>query len=254
MPLDVENYRLTAAYHSLGTQLRYFINGSITFEPTAIANTEILKTTLINKANYLVVSDFQHRIQQFYENIVFSLFGNPQFLVLTWAAKPTERAGRANSSTANDPSLLHPCTKTRTIGAYAYNSRDLWLVYSFAVVTAVAGVFFGALALVENNHHVRDIRVSSIVAATRAPCLQELPWTKSQWGEVPPEIREVKMGYGMVVDEQKDGSPNDPLQQKIMYGFAPVEVLESRTTGSACTVSSLKSPLGGMVARFKGRR
>ncbi|KAK0643891.1 hypothetical protein B0T16DRAFT_355591 [Cercophora newfieldiana] len=251
MPLDTENYRLTAAYHSLGTQLRYYINGSISFEPSAIANTEALKTQLINKTNYLVVSDFQQRIQKFYENIVFSLFGNPQFLVLTWAASPNERAGRANSSTANDPRLLHPCTKTRTTGAYMYNARDLWLVYSFAVVTAIAGVFFGALALVENNHHVRDIRVSSIVAATRAPCLQDLPWTKSQWGEVPPEIREMQMGYGMVVEKHAD----DPTQQNIMYGFAPVEVLETRTTGRAYTMaSSLKSPLHGMVARFKGRR
>ncbi|KAK4454245.1 hypothetical protein QBC34DRAFT_342620 [Podospora aff. communis PSN243] len=252
MPLDVENYRLTAAYHSLGTQLRYFINGSILFDPSAIANTEALKTHLINKTNYLVVSNFQKRIQEFYENIVFSLFGNPQFLVLTWAASPNERAGKANSSTANDPRLLHPCTKTRTSGAYIYNARDLWLVYSFAVVTAVAGVFFGALALVENNHHVRDTRVSSIIAATRAPCLQELPWTKSQWGEVPQEIRDVQMGYGMVVEDQTD----DPLQPKVMYGFAPVEVLEARTTGSACSLAtrSLKSPLNGMVARFKGRR
>jgi len=250
LPIDTENYRLTAAYHSLGSQLRYFINGSITFETStsAIGNTEALKTKLINKLNYLVVPNFQERIQEFYENIVFSLFGNPQFLVLTWAAAPTERAGKADAKTVNDPRLLHPCTKTRTAGAYLYNARDLWLVYSFAIISAVAGVFFGALALIENNNHVRDTRVSSIMAASRAPALEDLPWSKSQWGEVPPEIREVKMGYGMVYEDQ---AGDDPLQQKSMYGFAPVEVLDGRTGTSLG--SSLKSPLNSMVSRLKGR-
>jgi hypothetical protein len=228
-----------------------------------VANTEAMKTSLINKLNYLVVPDVTKRVQELYENMLLSLFSNPQFHVITWAANSTERAGRANATTANDPRLLYPCTKSRTINAYHFNVRDLWLVYAFAIVSAVAGVFFGAFAVHENNNHVRDIRVSSIMAATRASCLDELPWTGSPWGEVPNEIRERTMGYGKIERDGAAGPLDDPLQEKVMWGFAPVEVLRGAregavsATGSAAAStfgSPLKSPVSRVMERLKRGR
>ena len=254
MPLDVETYRLTGAYHSLGSQLRSVINGSIQYTGAVPVNTQILKTGLISKRTYLVMPNFQEQIQTFYQNMMLSLLSNPQFVVVTWAANSTERSGWANATELNNPRLKYPCIKTRQMNDYAYNARDLWLVYAFAVVSAVASVFLGTLALAENNNHVRDTRVSSIVAATRAHCLEDLPWASSQWGEVPQEIREVKMGYGMVaVDDRALG---DGLQPgggpKVMYGFAPAEVLqnESGTTGSR---KSPGSSVTSVISRFRRR-
>ncbi|KAK1759187.1 hypothetical protein QBC47DRAFT_99687 [Echria macrotheca] len=226
-PLDVESYRFAGAYHSLGLQMRTFINGSLQYTPYVFGNTDALKTRLINKATYLVVPNLRLQIQEFYENMLFSLLSNPQFIVVTWAANATERSGMANASTAADPRLLYPCTRTRTINAYAYRARDLWLVYAFAVVSVVASVFFGALAVAENDNHVRDIKMSSIVAATRAPILEDLPWSLSRWGEVPDDIRDTKVGYGLVVDKMAGtpGTPGGGLQRRVLYGFAPAEVL-----------------------------
>ncbi|KAK4215332.1 hypothetical protein QBC37DRAFT_398757 [Rhypophila decipiens] len=201
MPLDVSDYRLAGAYHSLGSKLRAVINGTIQYTPWIVADTDAMKTTLINKSTYLVADKFMTRIQSFYENMLLSLLSNPQFIVVSWAAKPDLRSGIGNSTTANDESLRYPCTKTRVINAYAYRARDLWIVYTIAIVVSIISVAFGAAALAQNNYHVRDTALSSIVAATRAPCLDQLPWKSSKWGEVPPEIKETKMGYGIVTDD-----------------------------------------------------
>lgn len=255
LPLDLERYRLTGAYHSLGSQLRTMINGTIQYTPYVFGNTDALKTRLVNKSTYLAVDNLRERVVSFYENIVLSLLANPQFIVVAWAADPKRRTGMA---TATEPELAYPCTKTRTINAYAYDVRGLWLVYSFAIVAAVASVFFGALALAENNHHVRDTRVSSIVAATRAPCLEEMGWmTGSQWGAVPGEVKERRMGYGAVPDGEGE---------KVVYGFAPVEVMRegegeemrSPTRGSwggGGGGGRLRGGLGGLVeGRFSRGR
>ncbi|KAK3323879.1 hypothetical protein B0T19DRAFT_443338 [Cercophora scortea] len=185
-PLDVDAYRLTAAYHSLGSQLRAHINGSIQHTPYIVAITEAMKTRLIDKTSYLVSSppntSFQDELQKFYENMLLSLLSNPQFLAVAWASKPHERSGRGNATSASDSSLHYPCIRSRVISAYNYKARDLWIVYSLAIALACVGVGLGAVALGENNHRVRDTRVSSIVAATRARCLDELPWRKGTTG------------------------------------------------------------------------
>ncbi|KAK3389523.1 hypothetical protein B0H63DRAFT_463906 [Podospora didyma] len=243
-PLNLETYRLTAAYHSLGLQMRYNINGSIRRDSFVFANTEAMKTRLINKSTYLVVPNFMEKIQSFYENIILSLLANPQFIVVSWAAQPNRLSGVGNESTYNDPDLLYPCTKTRVRNAYAYNVRDLWIVYTFAILSAVVSVTLGTAALAQNNNHIRDIRLSSIVAATRAPCLEDLPWKSSKWGEVPPEIRKTRMGYGIITDDATTETPKSSLRNlrlgatattgsatsstsaRVYYGFAPEEVIK----------------------------
>ncbi|KAK3943289.1 hypothetical protein QBC46DRAFT_282316 [Diplogelasinospora grovesii] len=243
-PLDVENYRITGAYHSLGVAMRVHINGSIQYTPYVMGNTEALKTKLVNKSNYLVVGDFRQAIVSFYEDIVLSLFSNPQFLVVSWAADPTQRSSIGNSSSANDPSLFYDCVKTRLINKYVYSARDLWIVYSLAIVSAAIGVAFGAAALAQNNYHVRNTRLSEIVAATRAPCLEELPWKASKWGEVPPEIKKARLGYGIITEDYpvtpKPGGAGGSGGEagsgsKVYYGFAQEEIIARGRTRSPST-------------------
>ncbi|KAK5658302.1 hypothetical protein OQA88_2277 [Cercophora sp. LCS_1] len=237
LPLNLGEYRLTGAYRSLGMQMRDFINGSIAYFPGPYAsNPKILQTRLIDRTNYLVTQNFMNEVESYYEDMIFSLLSNPQLLVVSWAARPDQSSGIASPAQNTDPNLKYACTKTRTINAYAYNARDLWIVYALAILCATASVFFGALALAENNNYARDTRVSSIIAATRAPGLEDLPWTMSKWGEVPQEIRDTKMGYGMIADDTAANTTTEQLegQQKPMYGFAPVEVLHTNdgdTTG-----------------------
>lgn len=252
LPIDFENYRLVFAYHSLGKRLRAYLEGIITFAPSAQVESSVTKTSLIDPETYIPYPTLMTDIQQFYENMTLSLLSNPQFVVVAWAADPS-RSGRdvGNATTTPsgpvpDPALAYPCTRTRVANAYAYNRRDLWIAYAFAMGAATFAVVLGSAALSQNNFHVRDVHVSSIVAATRAPCLESLPWKASRWGEVSDEILAMKLGYGVVAEPGPNGTPaatavglgtpggrgwgevGSPrvVGGKVYYGFAPREVLE----------------------------
>jgi hypothetical protein len=234
-PLDFENYRLTAAYHALGFRLRSYLRGYVQYIPYADPRSEVSKTRLIDTETYLPVPNLMDEIQHFYENMTFSLFSNPQFLAVAWAAQPDTRSGISDTT---DPSLSYPCTKTRIANAYFYNRRDLWIAYTVAIMAAGVCVVLGTAALSQNNYHLRDVHVSSIVAATRAPCLENLPWKSSKWGEVPDEILNTKWGYGPIAEPGPNGTPaamgmSSPtggesyvMSGKVYYGFAPHEVIE----------------------------
>jgi hypothetical protein len=241
-PIDYKNYREVAGYHSLGFSMRRYLPGYIQYAPFAMPDTEATKTRLINRETYLPVPNLIDQIRDFYENMTLSLLSYPQFIVVTWAARPSERAGLANAT--GNATLAYPCTKTRVINAYVYNRRDLWIAYAVAISVAMAAVVLGSAAVSQNNFHVRDVHVSSVVAATRAPCLDQLPWKASKWGEVPDEILETRLGYGVIAEPGPNGTPaaaqfgggawmgmgavGSPVVVggKIYYGFAPKEVLE----------------------------
>jgi hypothetical protein len=245
-PIDFENYRVTAAYHSLGKRMRAYINGMIKYAPIIQIETEASKTRLIDSETYLPSANLMAEIQHFYENMTLSLLSNPQFVIVAWAARPDQRSGISNTT---DPALSYPCTKTRVANAYVYNRRDLWIAYAVAIGAALFAVVLGSAALSQNNFHVRDGHVSSIVAATRAPCLEDLPWKASKWGEVPREILETRLGYGVVAESGPNGTPaavamvpgmwmagvgSPPVVVggRVYYAFAPREVLKRSRAGT----------------------
>jgi hypothetical protein len=182
----------------------------------------LIQSPLIDQRNYLAVPDFVEQVQLYYENIVLSLFSYPQFLVVTWADNP-------DMSSGIDPGTQHlwPCTKSRYAEKFIYRQRDLWIVYGISIFATIVSILFGAIALSQNNHHARDTKFSNIVAATRAPCLEELPWKRSKWGEVPMEIRKANLGYGLIRDDPANlsqsplfrgiGTTVEPI---VYYGFA----------------------------------
>ena len=196
-PQNVAKYRLTAAYHSLGALLRQFVNGTIDFhDPGApITKTEATQTRLIDPHYYLAVLDLVDQVQSFYEDIILSLFSNPQFLVVAWAANPSKLSG----TLSNTSDGAYSCTKSRMLNRFSYNARDLWLVYGFTILLAGLGVALGAKAISQNAGKLRHTRFSSIVAATRGPSLDQLAWNRtSVWGEVPRDVGKVRLGYGLM--------------------------------------------------------
>ncbi|KAL2021347.1 hypothetical protein VTK56DRAFT_7318 [Thermocarpiscus australiensis] len=269
-PLDVDNYRLTAAYHSLGSSMRRFLEGKVKYAPYALVETEATKTPLIDRDTYLPIPNLMEQIQQFYENITLSLLSDPQLVIVTWAAQPDTRSGvgtPATAAAAADPALAYPCTRTRISNAYLYKKRDLWIAYAVAIVAALACVVLGHAALAQNNHRVRDVHVSSIVAATRAPCLEAaLPWKSSfasKWGEVPPEVLDAKLGYGVIIAPSDAGPPSGGMtpqagagapstwaSAKVYYGFAPPEVLE-QTRAAAAFGRGAKARARGSAISFR---
>lgn len=84
----------------------------------------------------------------------------------------------------DDTSPKYPCVKICIANFYMYVQRDLWIVYLIAILATIVCVGLGTGALAQNNYYVRDVKVSSVIAATRVLCLEELPWKTSKWGEV----------------------------------------------------------------------
>ncbi|KAK1776013.1 hypothetical protein QBC45DRAFT_480229 [Copromyces sp. CBS 386.78] len=221
LPTSVAQYRRTAAYHSLGFMLRDQINGTVGIGDdrdnlvNPIANTKAIQTNrlLDYGNNYFPYPDIQRRIQKFYQDIILSVLGNPQFASVVWAAKPGEQSGvtfnvpdySKRPMTDEERGYLYPCTKFRMALVYKSNARLLWIVYSISIALAVAGLVVGALALRENGGVVRDTKFSSIVAATRGSGLGRVRWTDGTDGTgvsvgdgVPEEVKGWRMGYGVV--------------------------------------------------------
>jgi hypothetical protein len=195
-PRDLAKYRLTAAYHSLGFLLRQFMNGTIDFQnPQApITNTQATQTRLIDPHNYLAVEDLMENVQSFYEDIILSLFSNPQFLAVAWAGNSSKLSGTGISTTAEQ----HPCVKSRMLNRFVYHSRDLWLVYGAFIILAGIGVVLGAMAIEQNGGKMRNTRFSSIAAATRGLGFETLELRSSSWGELPGDVKKMKLGYGLL--------------------------------------------------------
>ncbi|KAF7552120.1 hypothetical protein G7Z17_g4556 [Cylindrodendrum hubeiense] len=222
-PKDLHLYRKTAAYHSVGRQMRDIINGTITLL-NKVANTRALETRLIERNNYLPIDNFEVEIEKFYEEIILSLLSDPQFLAVSWAYDPSKTA----LIPTGDRNMRFPCMRERTTNVYRYHRDDLWVVYSLAILMAVIAVVFGVAAM-RNEYVVRDTRFSSIVAATRGQSLNRVQWEEDRsvkklkvgFGLVPDVAGEAKYGFGLegdVAQHKSQGAARSPAVQLREWG------------------------------------
>jgi hypothetical protein len=188
LPTNVREYRRVAAYHSIGSVLRRYLNGTIIM-PNILATTDIIYTSLVNRLNYLPIKDFRKGIQRAYEDMIISMFAEPSFSAVSWAAdgKPCGNA-KGGSSTA------YPCQRQRITTFFDYNMAQLLSVYAASIFLAVVSVLFGLQAYREEGA-MRNMKPSSIIEASRASNLHTLGV----------EGRNVKIGYGLV-QQQAGGS------------------------------------------------
>ncbi|TQN73310.1 hypothetical protein CSHISOI_02130 [Colletotrichum shisoi] len=229
LPKDVARYRRAMAYHSIGLQFRSFVNGTI-FQPNTNANTKVLQTRILDQHNYLVVKDFMKEVQGLYEDIILSMFAQPRLLAVVWANDTSVKSGNEKGA-----DMLYPCTRERTDIRYKYHARDLWAVYSVAILLAIIGVAFG-LAAVREEGLVRNTRFSSIVAATRGPGLEKLPWATSPNSDHRP-VAGAKVGYGLVPRDPHSGAGVET------YGFGiEGDVKQPQREEAGRTPSRLGSP------------
>ncbi|KAK6225641.1 formylmethionine deformylase-like protein [Colletotrichum tabaci] len=216
LPRDVERYRRVAAYHSLGFMLRRFLNGTVQVDRQSanpMANTEAIQTKLLDPRNsYFPVFDLQDVVQEFYEDLILSIFSTPQFLPVVWAARPDENSGGlavggGGGGGGNRSAYEYPCQRSRVANMYSYHARDLWIVYAIAILLSSSGVALGALAVRENGGVLRNTRFSSVVAATRGPALDKVHWEgpDRDRGDVPADVKRLKLGYG-VMNQGIEGS------------------------------------------------
>ncbi|KAI1134219.1 hypothetical protein F5Y05DRAFT_240084 [Hypoxylon sp. FL0543] len=226
-PRDVHRYRRVAAFHSIGLQLRNFLNGTTDSHQlnNPIVNTKADQTIVLDpRREYFAYPNLLDLIPSLYEDMVFSLFSNQQFLSIVWAAKPDQISG----TEPGDESTKYPCVRSRLENVYNYHERDLWIVYSLAILLAAAGVVSGTFAILENEGVPRSTRFSSIVAATRGPALEKLRWVGEDTGNVPRDVKSIKVGYGVqrasglgVIQEEGTRDPERVVWEggDLRYGF-----------------------------------
>ena len=232
---DLRRYRKVAAYHSLSSIVRTFVNGTVEMDAqlvSAIANTAATQTKLLDQQrNFFAHPNLQELVRSFYEDVILSLFSKPQFVDVVWAARPSEQSGTlteggvdegAGAGADNAEAYRYPCVKSRTAIMYSYHARDLWIVYGIAVVLALSGVAAGAYAA-SGNGVLRDTRFSSIVAATRGPALDGVAWEDR--GELSRGVKNLRIGFGLIPRGSSevvglgvnDGS--EAFRGKLRYGF-----------------------------------
>lgn len=211
-PQDTAKYRLTAAYHAIGSQLRAILNGTTTM-PNFNVNSKVLLTRLVDRRNYLPVKDFPLEVQKFYEEILISFLSNPQMSAVSWAAKPSEYSGTVNSRTGkNGKSLDYPCVRWQERNCFFYNYAQLWAVYALSMGITILAVASGVAAM-EENAVMRSLSFSAILAASRASSLDKLRWEQEA------ELKSRKIGFGIVADPSGErqysfGVEGDVSQEK----------------------------------------
>ncbi|KAK0644393.1 hypothetical protein B0T16DRAFT_460455 [Cercophora newfieldiana] len=246
LPTDKARYRRTAAYHSLGLMLRTFLNGTILIDKdlvNPIVNTPAIQTRLLDpQNNYFPRANLQSLVQPFYEEIILSMLSQPQFAPVVWAAKPDEQSGQL---VKDEEGYRYPCSKSRTRNMYKYHARDLWIVYSIAILLALVGVVTGSWAMGGNQGGLRDTKWSDIVAATRGPALDKVNW-EGRTGEVPVPVQDVgalRVGYGVVGGGVADGGLATGWEGT-RYGFGlEGEVRQVKREGSIWKLASSKGSL-----------
>lgn len=206
---NLRRYRRVATFHTIGSVLRSVINGTMLSNPVQNpgAVTNAMQTKLLDPSRmYFPYPNLQELVQELYEDIILSMFYNKRFASLAWAAKPWQVAGDGQS----DGNTTYPCTKTRWEIRYIYVARDLWIVYGCAIICAVVAVVLGTIAVLKNEGRLYDTRFSSIVAATRGPALEKMAW-KEDNADLGPEVRNLKVGYGMIHYTSNPGTvPRSP--------------------------------------------
>ncbi|KAK3943314.1 hypothetical protein QBC46DRAFT_377542 [Diplogelasinospora grovesii] len=221
-PSDVQRYRRTAAYHSLGFVLREFLNGTVEMNPkdhtlvNPTVNTFAIQTKLLDpRNNYFPYPNLPDLVQELYEDMIFSILSKPEFVEVVWASKPDQQSG---ADVLQPGDFLYPCTKSRMMNVYSYHVRDLWIVYGISILLTLAAIVAGLWAMNEEGAKVpRDTRFSSIVAATRGPALD-----KVDWGE------RIKNNHGNIITGEDDTASLLPREKrverlKVAYGLLDLQ-------------------------------
>ena len=235
-PQQVERYRKVAAYHSVGKLMREFLQGSLESNNVLnpISNTKALQTKLLDaRQKWFPFGDLQSRLQSLYEDIVLSMLADTRFLTVVWAANPDIISGPIADNSTDYRDSAYPCQRSRDEIRYKYHARDLWIVYSLALLLALTAILIGTRAVLANEGVLHDTRFSNIVAATRGPALDKLGWhskgaadalARGGGGDhgrhLPRDIKNIKVGYG-IVPLPGAGEDENQAGQRHSAAFSP---------------------------------
>ncbi|KAI5808929.1 hypothetical protein DFH27DRAFT_478253 [Peziza echinospora] len=184
-----ENYRLTAAYHSIAQLMRAYLRGAI-YQDNDAANTEgsipitnstISLTNLVESETAYPVKDLDKKIQKFLQDIIFTLLTHPKKMVVT-------------------KHIQVPCMASFYQNRFQYHEKNLWIGYSIVVVGTFISIIIGGVAL-RSNGISSDTLFSRILVTTRNPTLDRLCRGACLGGDpFPKELEQTKLRFGVLRD------------------------------------------------------
>ncbi|PSN68309.1 hypothetical protein BS50DRAFT_492588 [Corynespora cassiicola Philippines] len=156
---DVPRYKKAAAYHAMGQSLRKFLRGKVELEPPkpgpsyAKVYSEVTMTRLVSNSSDTPLSDFSLLLQDFYTDMILSLFSAPQMLVVDQERVVVNR--------------------TRYLSTFVYDARKLWLWYFPVIALCLLCLGCGAWTIYEDGTTFSE-GFSRIMVTTRNPTLDEI--------------------------------------------------------------------------------
>ncbi|KAI9856603.1 MAG: hypothetical protein M1813_008863 [Trichoglossum hirsutum] len=179
---DVPHYKLTAAYHSLGSLIRLPLNGTIEWiDGVPTTHSDVSETRLIDQHNFFPIPNIQNELQSYYEDLILTLLSNPNLIV-----------GASESV---------PCTKSRHANLFYYHIRGLWPAYTIVIGVSLSFLVVGLLAMYRNGVD-SDTCFSRIVATTRNRTLDRLSRGACLGGgKMPEEFMGARLRFGELVEE-----------------------------------------------------
>lgn len=188
-PQDPEVYKLTAAYHSMGSLLRNFLRGSVekTTDVFVITRSDISETRLMDARTSHPSPNLMADVQGLFEEMLVSLLSEPTLVV------------------AETQDV--PCVKTRSINTYRYYKRGLWIGYAAVIALTFCFVLIGAWSIYQNGV-ASDVLFSRIMTTTRNPTLDHLSVGACLGGDpFPKELMETKLRFGVLLEDNPREGP-----------------------------------------------
>jgi len=188
-PRTPEEYKKVAAYHVMGQSLRKFLKGSIELTPPipgpsfARVNSELSQTRLVSNATNLPTEDLPGQIQDFYTNIILSLFSAPQLLVVS------EEKVMVN--------------RTRYQSAFVYSPEKLWMCYAPVISAVLIVLIIGAWTIFQDGTTF-SVGFSRVMVTTRNTTLDDISRGACLGNDpFPIELMHTKLQFG-VLNEHAD--------------------------------------------------
>ncbi|KAF2020431.1 hypothetical protein BU24DRAFT_1062 [Aaosphaeria arxii CBS 175.79] len=181
---DVLKYKKTAAYHAMGERLRYFLRGSMVVEPQipgpffAKVYSQIAMTRLVSNTSSIPVEGLPTLVQQFYAEMILSLFSVPNLLVVS------EQQTRVR--------------RRQVRSTFIYDHWKLWASYAPVIFFVLIFLLLGFWTIWEDGVTF-SVGFSRIMVTTRNTTLDEISRGACLGNDpFPPELMHTRLKFGVL--------------------------------------------------------
>ncbi|KAF2994717.1 hypothetical protein E8E13_003419 [Curvularia kusanoi] len=187
---DVGRYKKMAAYHAMGEVFRGFLGGHVELEPPipgpsyAVVSSDITKTRLVG-VDSLPKADFTKVLEDFFGDLVLSLYSAPEMLVV------------------EDTPLQ--VSRTMWQSSFVYVPERLWMCYAPVIFVTLIVLVFGLFTIWEDGTTF-STGFSRILVTTRNTTLDDISRGACLGNDpFPMELMHTRLKFGVL----SEGSENE---------------------------------------------